>query len=386
MEVPPSATINLFLLCGKGMAMMRLSAPYGWSILLATAWICAGCDSKPANSSATSTVNDPTTASPAADAKEATVVVQLNWHPEAEHGGYYAALVHGYYAEEGLNVTIEPGGPQVMAISNVALERAAFAVDNADKLVAFRGQMSDVVAVFAPIQDSPRCIMVHEESGMTKLEDLQYVKKLTLAWNATQPFAEVLQKKLDLSHLQFTKYSGSVGPFLLNKASAQQAYSISEPFLAREQGAKPVCLMMSEVGYNPYTSLLVATRKTLIEQPELVRKMVRASQRGWQKYLAEPEDTNRHIADLNPQMPVGILDFGASELKKLCRPGDLPEDQIGQMNLDRWKAMIDQLWDIGIPAPERRVRLVLQPEEAFTTEFLPVSSAKPAEPTKEAQP
>ena len=39
------------------------------------------------------------------------VTLQLNWFPEAEHGGYYAALVHGFFANEGLDVEIIPGGP-----------------------------------------------------------------------------------------------------------------------------------------------------------------------------------------------------------------------------------------------------------------------------------
>src|SRR4051794_1510305 len=40
------------------------------------------------------------------------VWIDLNWFPEAEHGGYYAALAHGYFAEEGVNVEIVPGGPK----------------------------------------------------------------------------------------------------------------------------------------------------------------------------------------------------------------------------------------------------------------------------------
>ena len=39
------------------------------------------------------------------------ISLQLNWFPEAEHGGYYAARLNGYYAEEGLDVELLPGGP-----------------------------------------------------------------------------------------------------------------------------------------------------------------------------------------------------------------------------------------------------------------------------------
>ena len=41
------------------------------------------------------------------------MTLQLNWFPEAEHGGYYAALVRGYYRDAGLDVKILPGGPNI---------------------------------------------------------------------------------------------------------------------------------------------------------------------------------------------------------------------------------------------------------------------------------
>jgi NitT/TauT family transport system substrate-binding protein len=294
------------------------------------------------------------------------VEIQLNWFPEAEHGGYYAAVVHGYYAEEGLEVTLKPGGPNFPLMENVATGRTAFGVDNADKLLRARAEEADVVAVFAPIQDSPRCIMAHEESGIKTLEDLQSAEGVTLAWNSAQPFAQFLSKKFDLSRLTMTKYSGSVGPFLLDKKYAQQAYNISEPFLARKEGAKPVALMLSDAGFNTYTSLLLTSRKRLTDDAELIRKVVRASQRGWQKYLADGELTNCRISALNPEMPIDVLTYGVEELQKLCRPDDLPESQIGKMDPERWRTLEQQLEEIQAVEPGS-----VQAAESFTTEFLP---------------
>ena len=311
---------------------------------------------------------------PTQSADPNVIEIQLNWHPEAEHGGYYAALVHGYYADEGLTVTLKPGGAEVPVMESVATGRVAFGVDNADKLLRARSSEADVVALFAPIQDSPRCIMVHDESGIRSLEDLARAQKITLAWNSAQPFAQFLMKRLDLSQVQFTKYSGSVGPFLLDKNYAQQAYNISEPYLAQEQGAKPVNLMLSAAGYNTYTSLLLTRRNLLAEQPEIIRKVVRASQRGWQKYLADPAETNRRIAELNPEMPVGILEFGARELKPLCQPRDLPPEEIGGMDSERWEMLTRQLVEIGVIDANS-----VTASQAFTTEFLP-STMKKARP------
>jgi NitT/TauT family transport system substrate-binding protein len=334
------------------------------SIYIIFAWIglivAAGCErpSNPppmANANARASVNTDLT----------PVAIQLNWRPEAEHGGYYAAAVHGYFAEEGLAVEIKPGGPEVPVLPAVAIGQVAFGINNADTLVRARAEEADVIAVFAPIQDSPRCLMAHAESGIRSFSDLETAGGITLAWNPVQPFAEFLKKKYDFSRVHMTRYSGSVGPFVLDNKYVQQAYSISEPYLAKEQGAKPVNLMLSDAGFNTYTSLLVTNSKRIREQPDVVRKLVRASQRGWQKYLADPEETNRLIAEKNPEMPLAVLAFGAKELKRLCLPEQMSEPQLGRMTPERWQTLVEQLVEIEALAPNS-----VDPPACYTTEFL----------------
>lgn len=293
------------------------------------------------------------------------VTLALNWFPEAEHGGFYAALVHGYFAEEGLNVTIRPGGPKVPVIADVASGTVEFGVDNADKLLLGRVQQADVVAVMAPIQDSPRCIMVHKSEGITKLEALAGRKPFTLAMNTGQPFAQFLMKRVNLTEAQITSYPGNVAQFLLEPKYGQQAYNFSEPFVAEQRGGDPVCLMLSELGFNTYTSLLITRGELIEKQPELVAKMTRASIRGWRKYLAEPVETNKHIHEQNTQMDLDVLAFGVNALKPLCLPKDFTEERLGEMTAERWQAITSQMTEIGsLPIDFAR------PEAAFTARFL----------------
>ena len=293
------------------------------------------------------------------------VTLALNWFPEAEHGGFYAALVHGYFAEEGLNVTIRGGGPKVPVIADVASGVVEFGVDNADKLLLGRVQQADVVAVMAPIQDSPRCIMVHKSEGIASLKDLAGRKPFTLAMNTGQPFAQFLMKQVDLSGAQITSYPGNVAQFLLEPKYGQQAYNFSEPFVAEQQGGDPVCLMLSELGFNTYTSLLITRGELIEQQPELVAKMTRASIRGWKKYLAEPDETNRHIHEQNTQMGLDVLAFGVGALKPLCLPHDFAAERLGTMTAERWQSLTSQMTEIGsLPADS------VKPEAAFTLRFV----------------
>jgi NitT/TauT family transport system substrate-binding protein len=102
------------------------------------------------------------------------------------------------------------------------------------------------------------------------------------------------------------------------------AYVFSEPYLAEKAGAKPRSLMVSDLGFNPYASVLIAEAKTIERQTDTVRRMARACQQGWEHYLFDPAATNHRIAELNSEMSLEILQYGAAALPDLCDPGDAP--------------------------------------------------------------
>ncbi len=66
------------------------------------------------------------------------VELALNWFPEAEHGGYFAALVKGYYRDAGLDVKILPGAASSAVLQRVARNQVAFGVENADRILLGR--------------------------------------------------------------------------------------------------------------------------------------------------------------------------------------------------------------------------------------------------------
>jgi NitT/TauT family transport system substrate-binding protein len=308
----------------------------------------------------------PTDSKPGAstgDAKKLTdVTLQLNWFPEAQHGGYYAAYVHGYFEEAGLNVTIVKGGPGVPVITNVGTEQMTFGISNADQILVGRSQEADVVAVFAPLQTSPRCIMVHKKSGVTRFEEL---KNMTLAINQNITFGSFLKHTQKLEGCKIEPYPGSISKFLLNDDFAQQAYVFSEPFVAKREGGDPHNLMAADVGFNPYTSVLITHGDTIKNKSDLVQKMVSASKKGWAKYLEDSTETDTHIQQQNTEIELQELAFGAKELQKLCLNEKVTTDKIGQMTGERWQAMFDLMVDCGVSEKDS-----VKPESAFTTKFL----------------
>ena len=284
----------------------------------------------------------------------------LNWYPEAEHGGYYAALTQGYYRQEGLEVEIIKGGPKAPVIPQVDNGRFEFGVYNADGLITARSKDAGVVAVFAPLQISPRAIMVHAASG---IDDFSQLKNVTLATDHSQAYFAYLKQKIPLEGVKVVPYQGNVASFLADPNFAQQAYVFSEPFVAEQQGGDPKSLLVAELGFNPYTSVLITSDRYLAEHADVAQAMVSASRRGWEHYLEHPEETNRHIHELNPEMSLAALEYGVNALRPLVLDDVAQAQGIGHMTLERWRTLAEQLQELGISEP-------LDVSQVFTTRFL----------------
>ena len=160
-------------------------------------------------------------------------------------------------------------------------------------------------------------------------------------------------------------YQGSVAPLVADSDVTMQGYSFSEPLLAEQQGVKVRTLMVSDLGFNPYSSVLVTTGEMIETQPEMVEKFVHAAQKGWQSYLTDPNNGNELILAANKQMTQEALDLGMSELRSLARPNEMPIESVGQMTAQRWKTLVGQLVDLQLVDGEK-----VKPEDCFTLRFL----------------
>ena len=291
------------------------------------------------------------------------VTLMLNWYPEAEHGGFYAAKVLGIFERYGLDVTIRAGGPNAPVAQELVTGRVQFAIGNADDVLLFRNQGVPVVALMAPIQNTPRCVLVRSDSGVTQLSGLD---GFVLQANVGRPFLDFMRSEGLLAGVQVVPYGGSVAKLVSDNKTAIQAYSFSEPFTARAQGVEVRALMLSDVGYNPYASCLMADEAYVAGHSDLVARMVVACREGWQQYLKSPDATNAAILTENSQgMTAEALAFGVAELKPLCLPATLPEEKLGQMTAERWQQLVDQFVKLKLIDAEK-----VQFNQVFSSDFL----------------
>src|SRR5689334_2140227 len=100
-----------------------------------------------------------TAATASASQKLTKVTIQLQWVPQAQFAGYYAAQDLGYYKKAGLDVKLLNGGPQIVPGQVVASGRAQFGVNWLTALLAARDQNTQLVNI----------AQVFSRSGMTEL-------------------------------------------------------------------------------------------------------------------------------------------------------------------------------------------------------------------------
>jgi NitT/TauT family transport system substrate-binding protein len=332
---------------------------HGWRLVAICCLVLSPCNfvgCKPANDLA-SNARSP-------NSGRDKVVLVLNWYPEAEHGGYYAALVHGIYEKYGLDVEVRPGGKTTIVPQELTLGRIQFGIGNADDVLMAREQDAPLVALMAPMQDGPRCIMVREDSGISSFTDL---KNITLQIDPSRPYVPFMKNQgLLQENVTTVPYFGAVAQLVSDARTAQQAYSFSEPFLAEQQGVKVRNLMMSEIGYNPYASVLIATESYLERNSDLTKRMVKASVEGWAKYLEDGKETNAYILKQNPEgITAEALTYGVEKLKVLCLPSGFETAKLGRMSIDRWETLAKQLRELKMISEK------VDAKKAFSIDYLP---------------
>lgn len=291
---------------------------------------------------------------------------QTDWYPQPEHGGYYQALAKGYYAAEGLDVEIVPGGPNAQVMANVATGRADLGMTNGDDVIVAAARGVPIKMVAAEMQRDPQGILFHEEYPLHSLKDLE---GKTLMAGAGSTWIQVIQKKMGI-HFNLIPLVGGLARFMNNPEFVQQCFVTNEPYFARQRGAKVGALLIASDAYDPYRVMFAGT-DFIAKHPDIVAKFVRASIKGWVDYMqGDPEPANALLrakrSDLTPEFMAYSIE--AMKEYKLVAGDPAKGEEIGQLTAARLEKQIELLQEVGVL--DKPVTVA----DVATFEFLPKSS------------
>jgi NitT/TauT family transport system substrate-binding protein len=291
-----------------------------------------------------------------AEGERASVKLILGWFAGPQFGGFFAAEQQGFYDDAGLDVQIE-GGSVESPIQIVAAGTAQFGFGDADELVQARAQEIPVVGVFANYQTALRILVYHQEEALTGFDDLS---GRTMFVDLGDAWWEYIVQKFDLKDVEEREYNAQ--GFLQDKSAVIQGYAGDELELAHaDPTAQLEVMRVADSGWNPYMQVMFTTEKFLSEQPDVVKRFVEASVRGWEYYRQNFEEVNAYLEEQGAEAPVDVM----SEQAKIYEPYIFEGGFPAQMSADRWVATVEALKLTGVLEEDVDV------SKAFTNEYLP---------------
>jgi NitT/TauT family transport system substrate-binding protein len=203
--------------------------------------------------------------------------------------------------------------------------------------------------------------MMHAASPVHSFPELE---GHTIAVKTGATWFEYLVARYHLKNIHETPATYSIANFLQDPGYIQQIFVTSEPFFARQAGANVRTMLISETGYDPYR-VVFTSQRYVNDHPDLVARFVRASQRGWRDYMADPKEVNNELLHLNPAMTLEQMQFTWAALRDghFVYPDQEPAKD-GDLDPARWQAMYQQLASLKV------IQNPFDPAKAYTTQFV----------------
>jgi PAS domain S-box-containing protein len=267
------------------------------------------------------------------------VTVQLKWQPQFQFAGYYAAQEYGFFREEGLDVTLVPGGSDIAPLTEVLEGRAEYAIE-AGELVYYRLQGKPVVALASIFQHSPAVLMTDGKAGLRTPHDLAH-KRIGMTVGG-RPIVEIaamfVNEGVSMDALALQPNHPGMAALLAEQVDAEYGYMTTEPFFNQQAGRDIHYLQPINYGVDFYGDTLFTSERQVQEHPTQVAALRRAVVRGWQYALENPDDTIELLLKRYPSLNREALQFEAERIRDLVKPDIV---KIGHMNTERWRRMAD---------------------------------------------
>jgi NitT/TauT family transport system substrate-binding protein len=234
----------------------------------------------------------------AASAEE--VKLQLKWVTQAQFAGYYVAKDKGFYKEEGLDVDIMPGGPDISPTQVMAGGGADVTVDWMPSALAAREKGLELVNIAQPFKSSGMMLTCLKETGIKGPEDFKG-KTLGVWFGGNEyPFLSwmaTLKIPTDGSAGGITvlKQGFNVDPLLQKQAACISTMTYNEYWQVIDAGLKPdelVTFKYEDEGVATLEDGLYVMQDKLKDPAfkEKMVKFVRASMKGWKYAEAHPDE------------------------------------------------------------------------------------------------
>jgi NitT/TauT family transport system substrate-binding protein len=292
------------------------------------------------------------------------VSLQLQWAPQAQFAGYFAARDLGFYEEEGLDVTLIDGGPDVIPQQvGSAPDGPEFTISWVPKVLEAREAGSDLVNIAQVFQRSGTLSVAWADSGIDGPED--FGDKRIGVWDFGNEFevtaaasAEGLEEGVDyekviqdFNMLAFLEDDIDVAEAMIYNEYAQVLETVNPDTGELYQPEDMNVINYNEVGTAMLQDALFARAAWLAEEgnEDVATRFLRASFRGWMHCRDNPDECIQFTVDAGSTLGAGHQAWMMNEINPLIWPSP---NGIGIMDEAEWQQTVDVSLEAGIIGEE----------------------------------
>lgn len=296
---------------------------------------------------------------------------QLNWVAGGANAGFAAAVGEGYYKAAGLDVTIVQGNGSGNTSQMVAAGRALVAYADAvavSQLIAKGAPMTIVSTIY---QSNPNQVMALKKTGVKSVKDLVGKKVAVPAGSSQTTMLPLFLKANALKESDMTLLNmppTALVPALLQGQvdailGSMDAYQIQ----VEAQGATTDNYRFADYGVPTVSTSIFAANSFIKENPEILKKFIEASLKGWSFALDNPKKTIEHLKSVFPEINVKIATAELAAITPLFCAGGAKF--IGKAEDAHWTRTQQLLSEVGL-LPKGN-----DPKKYYSNAYLPAESA-----------
>lgn len=295
--------------------------------------------------------------------KRSKASVRLKWLHQAQFAGFYVASEKHFYRDAGIDAEIQPGGVDFPAIQMVASGSADFGVTGADQILLARQKGIPIVAVAVIYRESPFCYFTLQTSKIQKVEDFPgHHIGVKLGGNEELTYRAMVRRAgVNPSTILEVPVKYDMTPLFTGVVDAWPGYSINEPLVAQEQGHPVRYIWPKKYGLSLYADTLFTTERLIHDDPDFVRRFVRATLRGWNDAVQHPGDAVAATLKFDDKLSAAHERAMMNASVPLLKPDSAA---IGHMEAAKWQQLQDLLIQ-GQFLPGK-----VDVNRAFTNEFV----------------
>ncbi len=275
------------------------------------------------------------------------VTLQLKWVTQAQFAGYYAAQEQGYFEDENLEVTIKPGGPDIVPEQVVLGGQAEFGINWLDNLFATNDQGGGIVNIAQVFARSGMTEITWKDSGLDDITKLEGKKVgVWLGGNEHKLFAALTKNGLDpQKDVQVVAQPFDMNLFLNREVDAAAAMTYNELAQVLETENPDTgelytlddlnVFKMSDLGTGALEDGIFVREDWISEEAnqDVAVRFLKASLKGWVYCRDNPDDCVQYVLDEGPTLGEGHQRWMMNEINKLIWPNALG---VGVMDPDEW--------------------------------------------------